>query len=68
MEKASHFADAHPPPEIARMLDRQAAISFVGVGTNLVAVTAGNIVGGTLLVAGVYWVAYLRDGRRRDDG
>jgi formate/nitrite transporter FocA (FNT family) len=27
---------------------------------NLVFVTAGNIVGGTLLVAGVYWLAYLR--------
>lgn len=30
---------------------------------NIVAVTAGNIVGGTLLVAGVYWLAYLRRGR-----
>jgi len=35
-----------------------------GVVRNLVAVTAGNVVGGTLLVAGVYWVAYLR----RDGG
>jgi formate transporter len=32
-----------------------------GAITNLVAVTAGNIVGGSLLVAGVYWLAYLRD-------
>ena len=31
---------------------------------NLVAVTLGNIVGGTLLVAGVYWLAYLRPGER----
>ena len=30
---------------------------------NLVASTLGNIIGGTLLVAGVYWVAYLRKGR-----
>ncbi|MBB3229963.1 formate/nitrite transporter family protein [Halomonas stenophila] len=30
---------------------------------NLSLVTAGNIVGGTLLVAGVYWLAYLRDGQ-----
>lgn len=34
---------------------------ITGAITNLAAVTAGNIVGGTLLVAGVYWVAYLRD-------
>lgn len=27
---------------------------------NLVAVTGGNVLGGTLLVAGVYWLAYLR--------
>lgn len=31
---------------------------------NLCAVTAGNILGGTLLVAGVYWLAYLRPGKR----
>ncbi len=31
---------------------------------NLVLVTAGNIVGGTLLVAGVYWLAYLRKADR----
>jgi len=31
-----------------------------GAAVNLVAVTVGNIVGGTLLVAGIYWVAYLR--------
>jgi formate/nitrite transporter FocA (FNT family) len=30
------------------------------VASNLLAVTLGNIVGGTLLVAGVYWLAYLR--------
>ena len=32
-----------------------------GSVTNLFAVTAGNIAGGSLLVAGVYWLAYLRD-------
>jgi formate/nitrite transporter len=31
-----------------------------GLANNLVPVTLGNIVGGTLLVAGVYWFAYLR--------
>jgi formate/nitrite transporter len=44
-------------------LDRQGAVSVMGVARNLVAVSAGNLVGGTLLVAGVYWVAYLRSGR-----
>jgi formate/nitrite transporter len=48
------------------VLDGKGTISIVGVTWNLIAVTAGNIVGGTLLVAGVYWVAYLRDGRRRE--
>ena len=33
---------------------------IVGIVRNLVAVTLGNLVGGTVLVAGVYWCAYLR--------
>ncbi|MFQ5912669.1 MAG: formate/nitrite transporter family protein [Nitrospinota bacterium] len=37
---------------------------WLGSFRNLIAVTIGNILGGTLLVAGVYWVAYLREGRR----
>ena len=48
-------------------LDAHGAVSIVGVGRNIVAVTAGNAVGGTLLVAGVYWVAYLRGERMRKD-
>jgi formate/nitrite transporter len=35
-----------------------------GAARNLALVTLGNVVGGTLLVAGVYWLAYLRP--RRD--
>ncbi len=35
-----------------------------GAASNLVAVTLGNIVGGTLLVAGVYWLIYLRPEKR----
>jgi len=35
----------------------------VGSIRNLIAVTVGNVLGGTLLVAGVYWLAYLRDDR-----
>jgi len=31
---------------------------------NLAVVTVGNVIGGTLLVAGVYWTAYLRPSRR----
>jgi formate/nitrite transporter len=41
-------------------LDPSGAVSGMGVARNLVAVTAGNLAGGTLLVAGVYWLAYLR--------
>ncbi len=44
-------------------LDQQNSIPLSGVVANLLAVTAGNIVGGSLLVAGVYWVAYLRGER-----
>lgn len=46
-------------------LGGQAAVPIVGAGRNIVAVSAGNIAGGTLLVAGVYWVAYLRSERTR---
>lgn len=48
------------------VLDGQNTLSLVGVARNLIAVSAGNIVGGTLLVAGVYWVAYLRGEHRRE--
>lgn len=47
-------------------LDAAGAISGSGVARNLLVVTAGNVVGGTLLVAGVYWVAYVGSERRRD--
>lgn len=47
------------------VLDAKGAVSIAGVARNLAAVSAGNIIGGTLLVAGVYWVAYLRGGPSR---
>ena len=47
-------------------LDGQGSVSMSGVARNLAAVTAGNILGGTLLVAGVYWLAYLRNGSPQD--
>ena len=47
-------------------LDQHGVVSVVGVGRNLAVVSAGNIVGGSLLVGGVYWLAYLRGDRKRD--
>jgi formate transporter len=41
-------------------------VPLSGAFWNLLVVTAGNVVGGTLLVAAVYWVAYLR-GTGQDD-
>ena len=38
----------------------QTGLTITGAGMNIIVVTAGNIVGGTLLVAAVYWLAYLR--------
>jgi len=35
---------------------------LAGSVRNLLVVTGGNILGGTVLVAGVYWLAYLRPG------
>jgi len=49
------------------LLDKEGTIPLDGAIRNLAAVSVGNIAGGTLLVAGVYWIAYLRgDGRKRD--
>ncbi|HMM55878.1 MAG TPA: formate/nitrite transporter family protein [Candidatus Desulfobacillus sp.] len=45
------------------LLDAQGPSLLAGAARNLVAVTLGNLVGGTLLVAGVYWLAYLRGER-----
>jgi formate/nitrite transporter FocA (FNT family) len=45
----------------AFVLQGFAETSFIaGTLRNLVAVTLGNLLGGTVLVAGVYWLAYLR--------
>src|SRR5512135_236941 len=48
--------------------DAHGAVSIAGAVRNILAVTAGNVVGGTLLVASVYWVAYLRSERMRKNG
>jgi formate transporter len=49
------------------LLDGQGAVSIDGIARNIVTVTAGNMAGGTLLVAGVYWIAYLRGKRMGKD-
>lgn len=48
------------------LLDGRGLVPVGGVLRNLLAVTAGNIVGGTLLVAGVYWLAYRRGAHGQD--
>jgi formate/nitrite transporter len=47
-----------------------ASLGWAAIGGNLLFVTLGNIVGGTLLVAMVYWFVYLREERQeaRGDG
>lgn len=46
----------------AHLLD-PARVPMGALLTNIALVTVGNLVGGTILVAGVYWLAYLRPGR-----
>lgn len=48
-------------------LDGHGGLSITGAAQNILLVTTGNIVGGTLLVAGVYWLAYLRGERMNKD-
>lgn len=43
-----------------RLLWGEAAGSWAALSRNLAWVSLGNLAGGTLLVAGVYWLAYLR--------
>jgi len=49
-------------PQMPAALD---ALDWNGVMHNLIPVTLGNIVGGTLMVAGVYWFAYLRNEEKK---
>jgi formate/nitrite transporter FocA (FNT family) len=49
-------------------LDGEGAVSAAGALRNLASVSAGNILGGTVLVAGVYWIAYLRQEPGREAG
>lgn len=42
------------------MLNRDGAIDFAALFANLIPVTVGNVIGGGVLVALVYWLVYLR--------
>lgn len=47
--------------EIGSTAEEYAALDVAGFVSNLAPVTLGNIVGGTILVGAVYWMAHLRD-------
>lgn len=49
------------------LLDAGHAMTAVAALQNLVVVSLGNIFGGSVLVAGVYWLAYLRPARHTDN-
>ena len=55
---------------LAMMLQAAAGhdVALAGLARNLVPVIAGNIVGGSVLVALVYWVIYLRPSERKPAG
>ena len=44
-----------------RTTEPRANVTFGGLWANLIPVTLGNIVGGALFVAGIYWFCYLKD-------
>lgn len=52
------------PIGIGLSLGGAAPVSLVGAASNLLFVTLGNIIGGTVLVAFVYWFVYLRGEQR----
>jgi formate/nitrite transporter len=52
------------PVGLALTWNGPAAVSFAETAANLLWVTLGNVVGGTLLVAAVYWFVYLRSDER----
>jgi formate transporter len=58
----------YAPPEFWKDIGHTAAdypaVDWAGFVSNLVPVTIGNIIGGTVLVAGIYWLIYLRKGER----
>jgi len=57
------FAPASFWASIDKVPADYAALDVAGLVGNLVPVTLGNIVGGTVLVGAVYWLVYLREKR-----
>jgi formate transporter len=57
------FAPADFWKAIGLSADAYAAVDWAGFVRNIVPVTLGNIVGGSVLVGAVYWVVYLRRAR-----
>jgi formate/nitrite transporter len=60
------FLKAGPPDlvtETARAMELS-GLTWTTFLTSLVPVTIGNVIGGGVLVGGVYWFVYLRPGRR----
>lgn len=55
---ASLWAQVAVPPEAV------AALTWSGLVWNLIPVTLGNLIGGGVLVGGVYWFVYLRRGQK----
>ncbi|MBW2314300.1 MAG: formate/nitrite transporter family protein [Deltaproteobacteria bacterium] len=62
--------ESEPAVRAAAGLDEAAltALSWTGFARNLVPVTLGNVVGGSLLVGGMYWFIYLRNSPDRMKG
>jgi len=58
------FAPAEFWKEIGRAPSDSPALDWSGLVSNLVPVAIGNVIGGTVLVAGIYWLIYLRKGER----
>jgi formate/nitrite transporter len=52
-------------PQIGALPSDYADLTWAGFGLNLIPVTIGNILGGGLLVGGVYWFIYLRQRLRQ---
>jgi formate transporter len=63
------FIKATAPDSFWSSIGKTAAdfpeLTWAGFVANLVPVAIGNIIGGSLLVAAVYWFVYLRTSRRR---
>lgn len=56
-------------PDFWAMIDQSAAnfdaLTMAGFATNMAAVTAGNVIGGAVFVAAIYWFIYLRGSERQ---